>query len=180
MLREVEVRTAVDALHLLESERHVELDVGSSIGVVGQLVVIVEAVVLCAKAQVLVPLHACLLPLGKPLQFRAGLDKELHLHLLELTHTEDKLAGNNLVAECLTNLGNAEGYLHAACLLHVQVVDEDALSRLRTQVDLHRAVGRRTHFGGEHQVELTHVSPVLRAANGADNLLVEDNLTQLF
>ena len=180
MLREVEVGAAVDAFHLLEAEGHVELDVGGGVGIVGQLVVVVEAVVLCAEAQVLMPLHAGLLPLGEPLELGAGLDEELHLHLLELAHAEDELAGHNLVAEGLTYLCDAEGQLHAAGLLHVEVVDEDALSRLGTQVDGGGAVGRAAHLGLEHEVELAHLGPVACAADGAYDSLVEDDLLQAF
>ena len=141
MLREVEVGAAVYALHLLEAERHVELDVGSGVGVVSQLLVVVEAVVLGAEAQSLVPLHAQLLPLLEVLELGARLYEELHLHLLELAHTEDELACYDLVAERLADLCDAERNLHTACLLHVKVVDEDALCCLRAEVYLVRAVG---------------------------------------
>ena len=45
-------------------------------------------------------------------------------------------------------------------------------------VNLHGAVGGRTHFGREHEVELTHVGPVACTADGAYNFLVEDNLLE--
>ncbi len=179
VLAEVEVRAGVDTLHLLEAEGHVELDVGGSVGVVCQLVVVVEAVVLSAEAQSLVPGHTRLLPLREPLKLGAGLHEELHLHLLELAHTEDELACHNLIAEGLTNLCDTEGQLHAARLLHVQVVHEDTLCRLRTQVDGARALGSAAHLGLEHEVELTHVGPVAGTADGAYDLLVDDNLLQL-
>ena len=106
------------------------------------------------------------------------LHEELHLHLLELAHAEDELACHDFVTESLTDLCNTERNLHAARLLHVQVVDEDTLRRLGAKIDLHRTVGRRAHLGGEHQVELAYLGPVLRAADGADDFFVEDNLTQ--
>ena len=145
----------------------------------GQLVVVVETVVLSTEAQGLMPLHTSFLPLREPLQFRTGLYEELHLHLLELPHTEDELTSYNLVTESLTNLSDTERNLHTTGLLHVQVVHEDALSRFRTQVDLHRSIGTGTHLGGEHQVELTNIRPVLGTADGIYDLLVEDNLLQL-
>ena len=129
----------------------------------GQLVVVVETVVLGAESQCLVPCHTRLFPLREPVELGAGLHEELHLHLLELAHAEYKLACHNLVAEGLSYLCYAERYLHSARLLHVEVVHEDALCRLRTQIHLHGSVGRCSHFGGEHQVELAHVGPVLRA-----------------
>ena len=151
---QVEVRAAVDALELLEAEREVELDVGGGVGVVGQLLMVVEAVVLRAHAEVHMPLHAGFLPLGEPVELCAGLDEELHLHLLELAHAENELPGHDLVTEGLADLRNAERNLHAAGLLDVQVVDENALGRLRTQIDDVRAFGGGAHGGLEHQVEL--------------------------
>jgi hypothetical protein len=64
-----------------------------------------------------------------PLHLGAGLDEELHLHLLELPHAEDELPRDDLVAEGLAGLRDAEGDLHARALLHVQEVHEDALCR---------------------------------------------------
>ena len=178
MLREVEVGAAVDTLHLLETKRHLEFDVGGSVGIVGQLVVVVETIVLCTESESLVPCHTCLLPFREPVELGARLHEELHLHLLKLAHTEDKLACHDLVAESLTNLCYSERNLHSSCLLHVQVVDEDTLSRLRAQIHLHRCIGRGTHLSGEHQVKLTHVGPVLCSADGIHNLFVKDNLLQ--
>ena len=85
-----------------------ELDVGSGIGVVCQLLMVVETVVLVAHAQCLVPCQTVFLPVFKPFHLRARLAEELHLHLLELTHTEDELACDNLVAERLADLADAE------------------------------------------------------------------------
>ena len=124
---------------------------------------VVEAVVLRAHPQVHVPLHAGLFPLGEPVELRAGLDEELHLHLLELAHAENELPGHNFVTESLANLGDTERNLHAAGLLDIQIVDKNTLSGLRTQVDEVGAVGRGTHGGGEHKVELTYVGPVAGA-----------------
>jgi len=68
---------------------------------VGQFVVVVKAVVIVAEAQRTVPGHAGVLPLVPPLHFGSGAHEELHLHLLELAHTEDELTGHDLVAEGL-------------------------------------------------------------------------------
>ncbi len=43
---------------------------------------------------------------------------------------------------------------------------------------VHGAVGRGAHFGFEHEVELAHVGPVARAADGAYDLLVDDDLLE--
>ena len=178
MLRQVKVGAAVNAFHLLKPKGHVKLDVTGRIGIVGQLLMVVEPVVLRTESQCLVPLHAGLLPTGEPVQFGSRLHEILHLHLLKLTHTENELTGHDFIAESLAYLCYAERQLHAACLLHIKIVHKDALSRLGTQVYLAGALSRRAHLGGEHQVELAHLGPVACAANRAYDFLVEDNLAQ--
>ena len=64
----------------------------------------------------------------------AGLDEELHLHLLELAGAEDEVARRDLVAERLADLPDAERRLAARRGQHVRVVDEDALRGLGPQV----------------------------------------------
>ena len=178
MLRQVEVGARVYAFDFLESEGHTEFDIGGGVGVVCQFVVVVEAIFFIAHAEGFVPGQTPFFPLLEPLDFLAGTYKELHLHLLEFAHTEDELASDNLVAEGLAYLRDAEGYAHTAGLLDVEVVDKDTLSCLGTQVYGHGAVGGAAHFGAEHQVELTHVGPVLGAGYGADDFFVNDDLAQ--
>jgi hypothetical protein len=55
-----------------------------------------------------VPRHAEAAPPLEPLLVGARLDEELHLHLLELAGPEDEVAGRDLVAERLPDLGDAE------------------------------------------------------------------------
>ncbi len=161
MLREVEVGSGVDTFHFLEAERHLEFDVGGGVGIVGQLVVVVVAVFFIAEAESLVPAQTEFFPGLEPFHFRAGAHEKLHFHLFELSHAEDELAGHNLVTEGLANLSDTEGDAHAAGLLHVEIVDKDTLGCLRTQVNGHCAFSSRAHFGFEHEVELTHLCPVL-------------------
>ena len=162
MAAQVEVRARVDALDLLEPEREVVFDVRRGVGVVGQFIVVVEAVVIVAEAQRTVPGHAGVLPLVPPLHFGSGAHEELHLHLLELAHAEDELTGDDLVAERLADLRDTERQFHASGFLHVQEIHEDALRRFGTEVDRIGALGRGAHLGREHQVELTHLGPVAR------------------
>ena len=130
---EVKVRPAVDAFELLEAHGEIELDVAGRVRVVGELDVVVEPVGVVAKAEGLVPLDPGLLPVLVPLGLGAWGDEELHLHLLELPHAEDELAGDDLVPEGLADLRDAKRQLHAAGLLDVEEVDENALRRLRTE-----------------------------------------------
>ena len=163
MVAEVEVCTRVDTLNLLEAKRHKELDVGSGVGVVSQFLMVVVAILLIAEAKSLVPFQAGLLPFLEPFKLIAWTHEELHFHLLELTHTEDELTRNDFVTESLANLCDTKRNAHTSCFLNVKEVHEDALSRFRTQIDAHRTVGSASHLCREHQVELTHLSPVLCA-----------------
>ena len=83
----------------------------------------------------------------------AGLDEELHLHLLELPGPEDEVARGDLVAERLADLADAERDLLARGLQHVLEVDEDALRGLRAQVGQARLVLDRAQVGAEQAVE---------------------------
>ena len=141
MATQIEIGTRVDTLHLLEAEWEVILHISCGIGIVSQLVVVVEAIVLVAKAQSTVPSHTGILPLVPPLHLGSGLHEELHLHLLELSHTEDKLTSHNLVTERLTNLRNTERKFHTTCLLHIEVIHEDTLRSLGTKVDCVSTLG---------------------------------------
>ena len=178
MVAQVEVRAGVNAFDLLEAEREVVLDIGRGVGIVRQLLMVVETVAGVAEAQRAVPCHTGLLPCLPPLHLLAGAHEELHLHLLELAHAEDELPGHDLVAERLADLRDTERQLHAARFLDIEEIDENALRRLGPQVDRRGPFGRRTHLRREHEVELPHVGPVARPGNGAGDLAVEDDLPQ--
>ena len=124
------------------------------------------------------PFQACLLPVFEPFEFLTGTHEELHLHLFELAHAEDKLTGHNLVAESLANLCDAERYAHTSGFLNIEIVYKYALCCLRTEVYGHGTVGGRAHLSAEHEVELTYLGPVLGAGNRVDNLFVDDNLAE--
>ncbi len=165
--------------HLLEAERHLEFYVGGSIGIVCKFLMVMIAIFLIAQAKSLVPFQTRFLPFFEPFQFRTGTHEELHLHLLELTHTENELTCYNFVAESLANLRNTEGNAHTTRFLHIEVVHEDSLRRFRTQINRHGTVGGRTHLGLEHEVELTNIGPVLGSADWVNDFLVYYNLAKL-
>ena len=104
----------------------------------------------------------------------AGLDEELHFHLLELAHPEDELPRNNLVAEGLADLSDAERQLHTAAFLDVEVVDENTLSCLGPQVDDAAFATNGAQFRFEHEVELANVCPISTSRIGIGNLKVFD------
>ena len=135
VVAQIEVGTRVDTLHLLEPEREFILHVSRGIGIMCQLLVIVETVVFVAETKCTVPLHPNLLPLLEPSELLTRPNKELHLHLLELTHPEDELTGYDLIPEGLSDLCDTERNLHTARFLDIQEVYEDTLCRLGSQID---------------------------------------------
>src|SRR6185312_624873 len=100
------------------------------------------------------PREALLLPVLEPGHVRAGLDEELHLHLLELARPEDEVPRRDLVAERLSDLGDAERNLLSRGLLDVDEVDVDALRGLGPQIHDGCRVLDRAHERLEHQIEL--------------------------
>ena len=169
----------MNSLDLLESEWHFKLDVGSGIGIVCQLFMVVITIFLIAEAESLVPFKTGFFPLGKPFQFFAGTHKKLHLHLLEFPHTENELTGNDFIAECLAYLCNTEGNAHTTSFLHIEIVDKNTLRCLGTKIYFHRTVSRRPHLGREHEIELAYIGPVAGTAQRTGDFIIENNLAQL-
>src|SRR3712207_6178245 len=174
--REVEVGAVGDALQLtplraLEAEA--VLDVDGARRVVRQLLlrVLVVPQVLRRDAQVGVPAGALVDPVLVPLLVGAGLDEELHLHLLELAGPEDEVARRDLVAERLADLPDPERGLLACRAADVGEVHEDALRGLRAQVVQPRLVLDRAEVGLEHHVEVARLGPpALGAAVGTGDV----------
>ena len=96
---------------------------------------IMETVILTSETQRLMPFHPDFFPFFKPSQFTSGLDEELHLHLFKLSHPENELPGNNLIAECLSNLSNSKWDLHPACLLDIEKIHKYPLGGFGTKID---------------------------------------------
>src|SRR5262249_26106748 len=153
------------------ADRKEVLDVARAGGVVRELVGAMRphAEEVWADSELDVPALADLDPLAGPALGFPRRHDELHLHPLELPRPEDGLAGRDLVAERLADLGYAEGRLLARERHHVLEVDEDALRRLRPQVDLRALARDRSDVGLEHQVELARLRQ-LAAALGAAQL----------
>jgi hypothetical protein len=167
--REVEVGAVGDPLELAPlaaGEVEAVLDVDGALGVVRQLLgrVLVDAQVVGVDAEVGVPAQPLVDPVLVPLLVLAGLDEELHLHLLELAGAEDEVAGRDLVAEALAGLGDAERRLLARGLADVEEVDEDALGGLGAQVVQARLVLDDAEIGLEHHVEVARLGPLAAGA----------------
>ena len=112
------------------------------------------------NSQRLVPIETGGEPVVEPLRRLVRWNEELHLHLLELTRTEDEVPGSDLVAERLADLCDAKRRLLARKLEHVLEVDEDALGSFWTQVDRGSGFFDGTHGRLEHQVEVTGLGQV--------------------
>ncbi len=139
MRGEVEVGAVGDAFEFtprVTGETELVLDVDGALGVVRELLlrVLIEPQVLRVDPEVDVPVESLIDPVLMPLLVLAGPDEELHLHLLELTGAEDEVAGGDLIAEALADLGDAERRLLPRRRHDVLEVDEDALRGLRPQI----------------------------------------------
>ena len=120
-----------------------------------------------------------LAPIGEPLEVGARLAEEFELHLFELAHAEDEVAGSDLVAERFADLTYAEGHALPGGALDILEVDEDALRGLGTQVYGRGAVLGHALEGLEHKVELADGSEVALAAHGAKDALLADVVLHL-
>src|SRR5450755_2778679 len=129
------VRDSFELAPLRALEPEAVFDVDRALGVVRQLLlrVLVQPQHVRTKTQPHIPREPSVDPVLMPLFVAARLDEELHLHLLELARAEDEVSRRDLVAETLTLLRDAERRLLARRLLHIQVVDENALRRLGSQ-----------------------------------------------
>src|SRR5207237_7922381 len=108
--------------------------------------------------------------------------EELELHLLELAKPEDRIAGRDLVTEGLPDLRDAKRRAHPRRVQDVGEVDEDALGRFRTQVDLRARILGRAHEGLEPQVELPALgglSPILLVPRPAPRTAQTTRVTSL-
>ncbi len=160
MAGQIKVCTGVDSFQLFESEREPEFNIACGVGIMCQLVVIVVPVHVFSQAKGQVPAQSHLLPVCIPLHFLSRLDEELHFHLLEFPHSENKLPGNNLVAERFPGLGYPKRDLHSPTFLDIQEIHENALCRFRSQVYERRPFFGAAQLCAEHQVEFPHLGPV--------------------
>ena len=134
VLSQVVVRAVCDAPQLAPAEGEQELNVGGGLAVEAQLLLLMvtHPQLFFFQSQILQPADAELLPVVKPLQVRIRLAEELQLHLLELSGTEGKVSGSDLVAERFSDLADAEGNFLSGGSLNILEVDKNALSRLRS------------------------------------------------
>ena len=164
------------SFHFFKTERHFEFDIGSGIGVMCQFVVVMETIFVISESQGLMPFETRFFPFGEPLEFFARTNEKLHFHLFEFPHAENELARHDFVTECFSYLCDSKRDAHTSGLLHIQIVHKNTLGCFGSQVYFHGAIGCRTHFGREHQVELTHFGPVFRTTDRAYYFVIQNDL----
>ena len=166
MTCQVIVCPVVDTLKFLEAHREFILDVVCALCVVCQLVwtVLMPAQLVLPNSHLLIVVPTFASPVLEPLHVVLRLYEVLHLHLLKLAGSEDEVLGDNLVTECLSNLGDTEWNLHPAVLHHILEVHIDSLGCLRSQIyDVVVVVLHRADMGLEHKVETSGCSKLATA-----------------
>src|SRR5690349_14436616 len=102
------------SLHFLKSHRKIIFDITCRICIMRQLDMIMKPVFLRTNAQPFMPSHALILPVFIPFFLCTGPNKKLHLHLLKLTHAENELPCNDLIAECFSYLRDTKRNFHSS------------------------------------------------------------------
>src|SRR5438132_5876341 len=166
MPAQVVAGAVVAPLELVPPERKSELDVRRRGRVMRTFIVrvVAEAQLLFGDALLDVPQKARLLPLVVETAGLGWAGEVLHLHLLELARPKDEVAGRDLVAKGLADLGDPKRQLPPRRLLDVLEVHEDRLRRLRPEPRDGRGVLDRTDERLEHEVELTRIRELALAA----------------
>ena len=176
MAGEVVVRAVVDAVQLLPAHRIEILDIARFLCIVCEFFMVMEAEMFFLEAEVEKELLCLLLVFPIKFLVRPFLAEPLMFHLFELDGAEDEVAGGDLVAERLADLGDAEGDFRPRRALDVEEIDEFALRRLGTEIDLVLALVGDPARGLEHEIEGADGGPVKAAADGAMDLMFADIL----
>ncbi len=134
MAGESEGAAVLKPLKLAPALGELIVDVPCGAGVVGELLVLMPAELFGPDAEIEQPVPALFTPIVAPFLVFAGLDEELHLHLLEFAGAGDEVLGGDLVAEGFADLGDAEGGPQAGGLHDDFVVDVDALGGFGAEV----------------------------------------------
>src|SRR5512133_1976667 len=98
----------MNSFNFLETKREFKLYICGCICIMGKLDMIVEPVIFFAESECSMPFHPFCFPIPEPVELGARLYEILHLHLFELTHSENELPGDDLIPESLAYLCNPE------------------------------------------------------------------------
>src|SRR5579875_1132321 len=169
------VRPAMrDRLELAPSPREEVLDVGSGLGVVRSLLRLqfIKTQPFRLDSIVGIPLFAGANPLLVPFEIAPVVGDEIfELRLFEFADPKRKVSGRDLISERLPDLSDTERRSLSSGLVDVLEVDEDPLSRLRTQVRDRSAVLHRSDARLHHEIEVARLRQ--RPAHPAIGTLVE-------
>mmetsp|Transcript_25446 Transcript_25446/g.84160 ORF Transcript_25446/g.84160 Transcript_25446/m.84160 type:complete len:392 (+) Transcript_25446:484-1659(+) len=157
MCLEIEVSARRNSEELRAAEGKLEGDVCTCTSIVRQLLLCVNVKVdqFLLHSDRQQPIPAVVNPFlvkGGP-GVIVGRDEILDLHLLELARAEDEVARSDFIAKSFSNLSDTERNFSPCSLLHILEVDENALSRLRSQVGNRRSVAEGADLSLEHEVE---------------------------
>ena len=125
MLRKVKVRTAVNTLNFLKSNREIVSNVVRILCIVRKLVVVMPLKIFFGNTVFQVEIPAVFTPSLKCFVLSTRLAEIFHFHLLEFAGTENKVFENNLIAERFSYLSNTERYFHTVRLNYVLKVYEN-------------------------------------------------------
>ena len=115
-------------------------------------------------------------PIAEPFEVGVRLAEKFKLHLFEFAHTENEVAGRDLIAEGFADLTDAERQLAARGALDVGKVDENALCCFGTEVNgVLRVLGNALE-GLEHEVEFADIREIVLAAARAGNVMLFDEI----
>ena len=126
------------------------------------------------------PFFAEVFPVIEPFEVGTRFAEEFQFHLLEFAHAENEVSGRDLVTEGFTDLTDAERNFRTRGALYVEEVDEDALRRLRTEINGADGVFGNALEGLEHEVEFSYAGKIALAANRAWDLVFGDIAFHLF
>src|SRR6056297_1638797 len=98
----------MNPFQLFKAKRKFKFNIVSHVGVMSQLIVLVEPEFILIDSQGIVPFHTEFLPVLKPFLFFSGSYKILHFHLLKFPHTKNELTGHDFISKSFSNLGNTE------------------------------------------------------------------------
>jgi hypothetical protein len=157
VLGEIVIATCCNAHEFLRSKWELEGDVRAGLGVVGELVTLVDIPTeqflpnSNIQQELVALVHPLLVVRGPHIGPRW--DKVLDLHLLELPGAEDEVPRRDLVPERLADLGDPERDLLPRRCQDVFEIEEDPLRRFWAQVGGGALVREGPHLRLEHQIE---------------------------
>ena len=174
MAGQVIIGSVRNAPQLAPAEREFIFDICCTLAVVRQFFrrVISQTDCILCHIQAQQEVFAVFSPVIQPFQICTGFAEEFQLHLFKFSGTEGEVTGCDFVTEGFTNLTDTEGQFFSCGSLHIFEVYEDTLCGFGTQINHVFRILCYALEGLEHQVKLTDICEVMRAAGRACNLII--------